>query len=283
MVGGTALIDYRVSWDQGSESYIVLASGVTTAFYTTTATLTANTVYKFKVESRNAFGFSTSFSNEVSIRAASIPTAPLNLSNNVAITASGIVGLTWLAVSSNGGSPVVDYQLSSKIGAGSYTILASGITTKSYTATLLTADVVYTFKVTARNLVGFGTDSSEVNVRAAAKPSVPAAPSTSVNSNTSVTITWTAPYNGGSAITAYTVAIRQSDGSTFATESVYCNVSTTTCTVPISVIQASPYNHSWGTSIYATVLATNVVGSSVESFSGNGAVITTNPNPPSSL
>ena len=95
MVGGTALIDYRVSWDQGSESYIVLASGVTTAFYTTTATLTANTVYKFKVESRNAFGFSTSFSNEVSIRAASIPTAPLNLSNNVAITASGIVGLTW--------------------------------------------------------------------------------------------------------------------------------------------------------------------------------------------
>ena len=98
-------------------------------------------------------------------------------------------------------------------------MLATGIPTTSYTASSLTADVVYTFKVTARTLVGLGTDSSEVNVRAAAKPSVPAAPITSVNSNTSVTIIWSAPStNGGSAITGYTVAIRQSDGSTFTAE-----------------------------------------------------------------
>ena len=162
-------------------------------------------------------------------------------------------------------------------------MLATGITATSYTASSLTADVVYTFKVTARNLVGLGTDSSELSVRAAAIPSVPAAPTTSVNTNVSVTITWSAPSTGGSAITAYTVAIRQSDGTTFTTESANCNVSATTCTVPISVLQASPYNLAWGASIYATVLATNVVGSSSASTSGNGAVITTNPDPPSSL
>ena len=139
--------------------------------------------------------------------------------NNASVTASGIVGLTWSAVSSDGGSPVIDYQISFKIGSGSYSVLATGIPTTSYTASSLTADVVYTFKVTARTLVGLGTDSSEVNVRAAAKPSVPAAPITSVNSNTSVTIIWSAPStNGGSAITGYTVAIRQSDGSTFTAE-----------------------------------------------------------------
>jgi hypothetical protein len=60
-------------------------------------------------------------------------------------------------------------------------------------------------------------------------------------------------------------------------------VSTTSCTVPISVLQASPYNLAWGASVHATVLATNVVGSSVASTAGNGAVITTNPNPPTSL
>ena len=109
VIGGTSVIDYRVSWDQGSSSYAVLASGITTASYSTAATLTANTVYKFKVESRNAFGFSTTYSNEVSIRAASLPTAPQTLANNVAVTASGIVGLTWSAVSSDGGSPVIDY------------------------------------------------------------------------------------------------------------------------------------------------------------------------------
>ena len=138
--------------------------------------------------------------------------------NNAAVTASGIVGLTWSAVSSDGGSPVIDYYISFKIGAGSYSVLAAGIPITSYTASSLTADVVYTFKVTARTLVGSGEDSSELSVRAAAKPTSPAAPSTLVNTNVSVTITWSAPYNGGSAITAYTVAIRQSDGSTFTTE-----------------------------------------------------------------
>jgi hypothetical protein len=51
-----------------------------------------------------------------------------------------------------------------------------------------------------------------------------------------VTISWVAPSNGGSAITAYTVAIRQSDGITYTTESANCNVSSTSCTVPISVL-----------------------------------------------
>ena len=115
-------------------------------------------------------------------------------------------------------------------------MLASGIPATSYTASSLTADVVYTFKVSARNLIGYGADSSEVSIRAAAKPNVPTAPSTAVNTNISVTISWVAPFNGGSAITAYSVAIRQSDGTTFTKESAFCNVSTTSCTVPISIL-----------------------------------------------
>ena len=215
VVGGTAVVDYRVSWDQGTSNYVILAQGVTTAFYSTTATLTPNTVYKFKVESRNAFGFSTSFSNEVSIRAASVPTAPQTLANNPAVTASGTVGLTWVAPSLDGGSPVIDYQVSFKTGAAAFSVLATGIPSTSYTASSLTADVIYTFKVTARTFVGLGEDSSELSVRAAAKPNVPAAPTTTVNTNISVTISWVAPSTGGSAITAYIVAIRQSDGTTF--------------------------------------------------------------------
>jgi len=76
VVGGSAIIDYRVSWDQGGSTYSVLATGITTTSYATTTTLTANNVYRFKVESRNAYGYSTTFSNEVYIRAAAIPTAP---------------------------------------------------------------------------------------------------------------------------------------------------------------------------------------------------------------
>ena len=109
VIGGTAVIDYKVSWDQGGSTYALLASGITTASYSTTAPLTPNTVYKFKVESRNAFGFSATYSNEVSIRAASLPTAPQTLANNAADTASGIIALTWSTVIYDGGSPIIDY------------------------------------------------------------------------------------------------------------------------------------------------------------------------------
>ena len=155
----------------------------------------------------------------------------------------------------------------------------SGTTAKSYTAKTLTANVIYTFKVNARNLVGFGADAV-VNVRAAAKPDFPAKPSTSVNSNKSVTISWTEPYDGGSPITSYTVDFRQSDGLNYITESDNCNVSETSCTIPIAALQISPYNLPWGASIYATVIASNLVGSSITSSSGRGAIITTNPGEP---
>ena len=120
------------------------------------------------------------------------------MANNVAVTAAGIVGLTWSAATSDGGSPVIDYQVSYMPAGGIYSVLATGIAATSFTVGSLTADAFYTFKVTARNLIGLGPDSNEVIVRAAGKPSVPAAPITSVNSNISVTITWVAPADGGS-------------------------------------------------------------------------------------
>jgi hypothetical protein len=87
----------------------LLDERITTTSYTTTVSLTPNTIYKFTVVSRNAFGESLTASNEVSILAASAPTAPLNLENDATVTASGIVGLMWTTPTSDGGSPVIDY------------------------------------------------------------------------------------------------------------------------------------------------------------------------------
>jgi len=134
VVGGTPVIDYRVYYDQGTSNYIVLAEGIKNLSYTTSVSLTANTVYKFLVESRNAFGYSTSFSNEVSIRAAAVPTLPRNLANNAAVTASGTIGLSWVNPISNGGSPVIDYQVSYKTSSSQFSVLATGIISTTYTA-----------------------------------------------------------------------------------------------------------------------------------------------------
>ena len=117
-----------------------LASGVTGSTYNTVTALTPNSVYKFKVESRNAFGFSSIASNEVSIRAASIADAPTNLANNVIVTAKGVIGLTWSAGASNGGSPIVDYRVNFHTGSNAFVVLSTGITQTSFTATGLVAD-----------------------------------------------------------------------------------------------------------------------------------------------
>ena len=103
-------------------------------------------------------------------------------------------------------------------------------------------------------------------------PDTPSPPSTSISSN-NLTITWVKPHDGGSAIKVYKVAIGQSDGVTFTTETANCVISTTSCTVPISILKAEPYSLNEGSSVYAKVLAINESGSSSLSIKGNGAVI----------
>ena len=121
-------------------------------------------------------------------------------------------------------------------------------------------------------------------------PATPSTPTTIYyNNGTSIYINWTATDNGGSAITSYTVKIRQNDSSTYTTLTTACSGSSQfvltnrACFVPVSIVLAAPYNLPWTSSILATVSATNVYGTSADSTPGNGAVIVTVPNPPTNL
>ena len=58
---------------------------------------------------------------------------------------------------------------------------------------------------------------------------------------------------------------------------------TTTCTIPVASLRASPFSLEWGSSVYAKVVAINSYGNSLISNEGNGAVITTTPDAPISL
>jgi hypothetical protein len=53
--------------------------------------------------------------------------------------------------------------------------------------------------------------------------------------------------------------------------------------IPVSTLRASPYLLAYGSSIYAKVIAINEKGSSVESNPGNGAIIITYPDAPTTL
>jgi len=73
------------------------------------------------------------YSNEVYVRAASLPNAPILIANNPAITRAGIIGLTWSPGAYDSGSPVIEYRIFYKTGNNSFTLLAAGVTGTAYT------------------------------------------------------------------------------------------------------------------------------------------------------
>ena len=135
----------------------------------------------------------------------------------------------------------------------------------------------YKFKVEARNVAGYSLLSSSITILSAAVPTAPAAPTTQVTGS-NVVITWTSNYNGGSSVTSYSITIISSDGSNYYGDSASCsggNPAVFTCSVPIATLKAIPFNLPWGASVFAKVSAVNIVGASLSSAAGNGAIILT--------
>lgn len=77
-----------------------------------------------------------------------VPDAPINLANDLLITTDKIIRFTWADGTSDGGTPVIDYKVFYDQGTGSFTQLASGISSKFYETTLgVIAGSTYVFKV----------------------------------------------------------------------------------------------------------------------------------------
>ena len=105
--GGAPILDYTIQWDQGTGTWITLASAVSTLTYTKTG-VSAGVTYKFKVQARNAVGLGAQ-SSEFSIIAATTPGLPTALIRDEVNTSKTQAAFTWTAPASNGGSAVIDY------------------------------------------------------------------------------------------------------------------------------------------------------------------------------
>jgi hypothetical protein len=121
------VVNYAVYYDQGLGMDTLLDSAVSTQYYTTTVPLTPDSIYTFKVTAANSVG-SSLMSDPVSIRAAELADAPIDLTNVPEITTAYQIGLDWNEGTYNGGSPVTDYRVSYKISTDSvYTEYESGV------------------------------------------------------------------------------------------------------------------------------------------------------------
>lgn len=70
--------------------------------------------------------------------------------------------MEWTDGAFNGGIAILDYKVQYDQGTSTWVDLNTLVTATDYIALTLTADVVYTFKVAARNVVGYSADSTIV-------------------------------------------------------------------------------------------------------------------------
>lgn len=257
--GGSPITAYALEYSADSGSTWTSWSTSIASTSETVTGLTNGTAYVFRVSATNSAGTSAFSSASTAVTPATVPGAP----TSVTLTGGNAqVAASWTAPASNGGSAITDYLVEYSADAGSTwtTFTRAASTATSATITGLTNGNNYVVRVSALNATGTGSASAtSASALAATTPGVPTAV-TPTRGDTEVSLTWTTPATGGSAITSYTVQYSSDSGSTWTTFST----APTTNSVTVTGLTN-------GTSYVFKVLATNGIGSS--SYSSNSTAV----------
>ncbi|WP_104192583.1 fibronectin type III domain-containing protein [Cryobacterium sp. Y82] len=203
--GGTPITRYRVNVYQGTD---LVKTDTTDALALTFTGLTRGTAYTAEVSAENAIGSaSVSERSAVVSTPTTAPGAPGTL--NIGATSATRIAVTWAAPADDGGTPITGYTVKLFQGTELVDTEQAGARDGALTFTGLTRATAYTFEVFAANSVGDGR-VSERSVEAATLATVPDkadAPTLVQASVSEITASWTAPSNGGAAITGYDVQL----------------------------------------------------------------------------
>lgn len=203
---------------------IAFESGTSTFYVADTK---GNTIHKFKnnlIESFNVPGVPTDFT---------------------ATPGDTIVSLTWVAPTDDGGVAIDYYKvLFREVNSGQWILTSDEITDTSAVVPGLTNDQEYEFAVFAHNSAGDGTAASVTATPVAGSETVPGVPTglSATAGNEQVSLTWSAPSDGGSAITDYTIQYRATSVSVGSGQIAVCHAppgnpnNTQTLVIPDSTI-----------------------------------------------
>ena len=233
---------------------------------TTSKTLRDDSVYTFTVTATNDNGTSVASAASNSVTPYPGSQVPGKPGSIVAVAGPEQVVLTWAQPSSP--TAILGYEAVYVSPPGvANTVACSTVSALTCTVSGLTSGTSYTFKVRARNSVGWGQFSDTSEAATPLPASTPSAPRTvtAVGGAGSATVSWAAPVSdGGSAITSYTVT-----GSPSGT----CTVSGLTCT--ITGLAAGSYTF--------TVTARNANGAGATSAPAGATVTGTAPGAPTAV
>lgn len=229
-------------------TYSKMVSGTSTTF----EGLASNTAYTFTIVATNEVG-SSSGTTSSSVTSTTVPQAPsissvADVGTNRAFN-NGAVTVNFTA-NATGGKAITGYT---SLSSGSQT--ATGATSP-HTVTGLLSATAYTFQVRATNANGDSVYSSaSSSVTATTVPATPSAPSASTIANqANDSVSWSAPSNGGKAITNYFWS--SSDGKSGNTASTSVTVGQEQGTAQTYTVRADNANGSSGTSAASSSVTT---------------------------
>src|SRR5205809_386536 len=199
--GGSPITNYLIYRGTTSEGETLVQTLPVVLAYTDSG-LTNGQPYFYEVTAKNGVGQGPR-SNEATATPAAgqtVPSAPRSLS---AVPGDGLIGLTWLAPSSDGGSPITNHNVyrGTTPHGETQTPLATVGNVTSYTDTSAMNGVTYYYVVKAVNGVGAGGAANEASATTVAGPSAPGAPTNlqAIPGNGNVSLTWSAPRSDGGA------------------------------------------------------------------------------------
>ena len=193
--------------------------------------LTNGTAYTFRVAAVNAAGTGMYSVVSAAVTPFTTPDAPTAVAGVVGNTQ---VVVSWTAPADNGGSAIIQYQVSyAPQGSNDYgtwsTATATQSSSASFTVTGLTNGTSYKFKVAATNAAGDGSYSTSSSaVSAYTTPDAPTSV-TGTAGEGEVALSWAAPAsNGGNSITDYVIQYSSNNGALWTTFSDGTSTSTST-------------------------------------------------------
>ena len=226
--------------------------------------------YDFTVSATNADGEGPQSLPSNIVTPSTTPGAPTGVS---AVATNNQITVSWVPPTSNGGSALTSYNLYVyNVTTASFVEEITGLSPSS-TSTIVTGLIdgdSYDFTVSAVNADGEGPQSSPSSpVVATSTPNVPTGV-TATAGNGQATVSWTAPFNGGSIITSYNIYVYS--GVNLIEEVMGV---TSTSAIIIGLIN--------GTSYYFAVSAVNIDGEGAQSADSNTVTPSTIPGAPTNV